>query len=486
MSNEKGVDIAAKNDEIASSSKLGAKNSHDLPQYTKGEAPTYKERDTTVRMNVPDIEGSSSGPARSGSPAPNYRAVSILRSNEFFTAIHNGDHESINAMLGTGYASAGTKNYLGKTPLLAAVEGGHINTVRLLLEKGADPNEFGMTWETPAEMERTWRTWDDYHDTSYVSRTPLQLAAAQGNIAIVKLLMETYAADDKLIAPDGELALRLAAAGGHREIVAYLPARRGGGFRRWKKRHSVAVARMKYAAKGIGQFAEFFAWKVPRFFVWSIPKHVLVIPVVEGVKWLHRHRAEIPRMILGAVGCLLGAIKGFPVALFYVTKGLVSCMAHLTFWLCKGIVKTIAGVPKATGLALQWMFKGVKTLLKAIWSIINRLVSFLHTAIVAVATFFKTVTLKDVWRGFVAFVRAVVVDLPTMLWGWARKFGHTAVKMLDAIWGFTGQVIACLFYILASVVTFVPRELWEILVSVFKSLGFACKEFMIFLNPKRV
>lgn len=109
----------------------------------------------------------------------------------------------------------------------------------------------------------------------------------------------------------------------------------------------------------------------------------------------------------------------------------------------------------------------------------------MHTVVVAVGTFFRNVTLKDVWDGFVAFVRAVVVEGPKRLWLWMRKFGHTAIKMLDALWGWYGRLLGWIFWILIKALTYVPRKVWEILASMFRSVGYGCKEVLIWINPKR-
>ena len=60
------------------------------------------------------------------------------------------------------------------------------------------------------------------------------IACEKGNLPLVKLLLDVYHCDDSIIAPDGQLALRLASFFKHREIVDYLPVRRGGGMKRWK------------------------------------------------------------------------------------------------------------------------------------------------------------------------------------------------------------------------------------------------------------
>lgn len=68
-------------------------------------------------------------------------------------------------------------------------------------------------------------------------RTPLMLAASIGSLPLVKLLFKPpHSANDALVAPDGQIALRLAATAGHRAIVDYLPSRRAGGFSAFKRK----------------------------------------------------------------------------------------------------------------------------------------------------------------------------------------------------------------------------------------------------------
>jgi predicted metal-binding membrane protein len=74
------------------------------------------------------------------------------------------------------------------------------------------------------------------------------LAASIGSLPIVKLLFEPpYSANDALVAPDGQIALRLAAENDHRAIVDYLPSRRAGGYLRFKTHHARSIERIKNA-----------------------------------------------------------------------------------------------------------------------------------------------------------------------------------------------------------------------------------------------
>ena len=89
-------------------------------------------------------------------------------------------------------------NKSGKTALHFASKKGHIEMVRLLIDKGADTN-----------------TRDKY------GLTPLHLASMEGHTEIVRLLIENKA-NVHAWASSGETALHLASRNGHIEIVQLL------------------------------------------------------------------------------------------------------------------------------------------------------------------------------------------------------------------------------------------------------------------------
>jgi hypothetical protein len=68
--------------------------------------------------------------------------------------------------------------------------------------------------------------------------------------------MEDAKADDAIIAPDGAMALRLAVQYGYREIVDYLPARRGGAWLRFKTERAYSMRMIKSASRKIFGFFE--------------------------------------------------------------------------------------------------------------------------------------------------------------------------------------------------------------------------------------
>ncbi|KAH8672340.1 ankyrin repeat-containing domain protein [Ilyonectria robusta] len=156
-----------------------------------------------------------------------------------------------------GVVSPDFPSHTGETPLLIAVRIGSGAMIQCLHSHGADVNRFGRT-QLP--------------DTD-AGRTPLQLAATLGNLALVKLLIEECGADDRVVAPDGALAYRLAAANCHDDVVAYLPIRRGGMWLRWKKR-SKLVEKAGKGLQAVAAFIAIFVWIIPRKIFYEFPKSV--------------------------------------------------------------------------------------------------------------------------------------------------------------------------------------------------------------------
>jgi ankyrin repeat protein len=113
-------------------------------------------------------------------------------------AAFNGHSEIVLALL-EGGAGVDRRDLMGRTALLYASTGPFPETVKILLDKGAKPNIIDS----------------DEHFT------PIMHAAAEGNLDVVKILLE-YEADLSLTDVDGDDAESFARQAGHIQVAEYL------------------------------------------------------------------------------------------------------------------------------------------------------------------------------------------------------------------------------------------------------------------------
>ncbi|OJJ98474.1 hypothetical protein ASPACDRAFT_122273 [Aspergillus aculeatus ATCC 16872] len=116
------------------------------------------------------------------------------------------------------------------TPLAAAVDQGYVHSVRLLLERGADPNVLGSVNWSPLQFaiykghDHITKLLLEHGANPHVTKNeivPLPEAAGAGKLELVKLLVE---AGHPVDAPGtyNRTALLRAAYSGHREVAEYL------------------------------------------------------------------------------------------------------------------------------------------------------------------------------------------------------------------------------------------------------------------------
>lgn len=333
-----------------------------------------------------------------------------------------------------------------------------------------------------------------------IKRTPLQLAASIGHLPLVKLLMEVYHCDDSLVAPDGQIALRLAAGNGHREVVDYLPARRGGGFRRWQHHHQKAIQRAKKALKKIGRVFKFFLWDIEKFFIWSVPKHLIFKPLVKGSTWCWKNKQFFLPFCAYQIGLMPGRAKRFGKWVWTGVRAVPKAAADtgkavwkfgtttLPRWLKKLALwfwsLFTTRIPRAIVIAAKWIWAGLSSMGRAILDVILKVVSLLHTIFEAVITFFRNLTLKDIWDGFCNLLHTVFVAIPKTIWSWILKFSGTSFKIMKVVFGNLGEILWWIVYGIGWLAVYVPRKLWVVLQSLGGSFAKAWYEVMVFIKPK--
>lgn len=189
---------------------------------------------------------------------------------------------------------------------------------------------------------------------------------------------------------------------------------------------------------------------------------------------MYTHRVELPKQIARLLEKMGRALKKVPKELWLFSKGLGQ-------FIWKGIKNS----PKAVEIALSWVWSGLQKMGGVMANVFRHFFSFIHTAFVAVASFFRTITLKDVWDGFKSFLHSLFVDGPRKVWEWICAFEKMTLKMLEAMWGCTGWLVWILLRAFIDIFTYVPMKLWEILVSAAGSIVNGFREVMIWIDPKR-
>jgi hypothetical protein len=355
------------------------------------------------------------------------------------------------------------------------------------------------------------------------------LAASIGHLPLVKLFHINYSCNDGLVAPDGQIALRLASSGGHREVVDYLPSRRAGGFLRWQTAHRKSLNRVKRALYQMYRFVKFFVWDIEKFFLWTVPKHVIVIPTKDacvycwknkkrfadwciceikkgperakraaqacgrGVAKCGRGLAKIPKLV-GETGkaCWRGIkkIPGATVKAAKWTKEVIvdvskACWQFLTVELPR-IIKAVSKwifqllfvrIPKAVGIAAKWLWGGIVTICQALWNVLTRIISAIHT-------FIASLSFSDIVNAVKHVLTAIFVTFPQMVWAWIKGFGEMSYKAMKALFGCVG---ACIWWVARGIVylvNYLPRKLWTIIVAMGESVGKGMHEILIWFRPK--
>lgn len=155
-------------------------------------------------------------------PAPN---------TNIYDAALNGDIQMIKSFIKKGF-DVNTRDAEGRTMLMFAAFNGHAEVIKLLLKSGAEINakdklnRSAITYAATSPFAEAVKLLLDHHaDPNNIDNnehwTPLMNAAAEGQMEVVKILLER-GADATLVDVDGDSAESFAKKKGHNEVASYL------------------------------------------------------------------------------------------------------------------------------------------------------------------------------------------------------------------------------------------------------------------------
>lgn len=157
-----------------------------------------------------------------------------LEPDAFWEASLNGDLEGVNSMLKLGM-DVNVVDEDGRTAPMFAGFNGHTEIVKILIDRGAKIDAIDNSHRTALLFAATGHfpetvklLLDNKSDPNIVDNgehfSPLMHAAAEGNLDIVKILLE-YGADMDLKDVDGDTAESFARQKGHTAVADYLKSR---------------------------------------------------------------------------------------------------------------------------------------------------------------------------------------------------------------------------------------------------------------------
>ena len=455
---------------------------------------------------------------------PPTNKAQVIRS--LFHSIRQTSHDAVALIFQTypRFAGPNSHNLNGKTVLAAAVETGNIRMVEMLLNMGADVDLWSVQGEymlhrsyyrrflgklggrKPKRREVDSEGYPPYCRPEYhILRTPLMIAASNGYLPIVKLLFNPPCnADHTLCAPDGQTALRLAVDNGHRGVVNFLPSLRKGGLRRFKHQHATSMYRIRQLTEIARWVLLGLVWRLPKALIYKIPKWAAKELWRMGKYFFTNSIPRTGRYLINefpkdTVEAAKSTLKGVIPAVRVIVETIweiITAIPQATRATGGFIWKTITvSIPQIIKFIAKSILQGAKIV--AIWirkfaigsqkllvKGILLIISLIHTIFEATVTFFRSITLKDIWNGFIQVLRWLFVEVPMAL---RRSFTVVYVGICKAIihlFGSFGKVMVVIWHVLCVMVVYYPVNLMMAILEYSKVIVRGGKEILVWFNPK--
>ncbi|KAF8422769.1 hypothetical protein BGX38DRAFT_1147303 [Terfezia claveryi] len=374
-------------------------------------------------------------------------------------------------------------------------------------------------------------------------KTALVAAVETGNIRMVEMLIN-MGADVDLWSVQGENCIttrRGKSASGSRGLLAEFEK---GGFRRLKYAHATSVYRIKETTKLARMLAACLVWHIPKAVLYRFPKwiaktafrivwHVVTKSIPKAAKATWRGmvksgrylRDDLPGAISRKVEGGARAIKKFATVIapkaakatgnflwMLIMKWIPNAIKQtckftwklLTVYIPRTLYEIILSmwdVIKFIGwfinqLVVEWfptfckaVANGLKAFAIGSWDLLLRglgvIASLLHTIFEMIISFFRRISLRDVWNAVLQVLKWVFVEVPVGIGKALKAVYRGVVKGVEKMFGWWGKVLVFFWEALVYAVLYLPVKLGAAFVDYFQVLVKGVKEVLVWFNPKR-
>ncbi|KAL6889078.1 ankyrin repeat-containing domain protein [Trichoderma evansii] len=423
-------------------------------------------------------------PGQRGDDYPSERgcAVQVEITADFFKSIALGQENLVRDFIEQDSDITNTTNEHGETPLMAAIRADNSVIVRDLLWNGAKVDTLGF-YSQEGQSGRT-------------QRTPLQVAAAEGKLHMIRILRENRA-DVFFTAPDGVNALQLATSNDHESVVNHIrsaytsignPLVASDDVTSTKTcLVSVEQDPARYARTHIeksSQCITWASWAVPKFIIHKTPKAIITaISNVLGDKspknrlyrntvesWCQEQIREFPTRIKQGVELAGRGIKE--------AAGLVTKTPETTWQLMKHAPNTMWKIMLYIGIGLLKLSEIAPYLVKQMTSIVQTIVK-------TVASIFQAITLHGIKSGFSAILRTVTKVLKDLSW-LITGMRQTSGAILQTVVGSLKKVIIIFAALTLGICILFSKQTLGLLQAPRKLAKKGVQEILESMGPKKM
>ncbi|KAH8126887.1 hypothetical protein FP744_10001084 [Trichoderma asperellum] len=400
-------------------------------------------------------------------PSGHGRPVQAANIADFFNSIALGQEGVVRDFIEQDPEISNTPNEHGETPLIAAVRADKPGIVRDLLWNGAKVDAMGYY----CQEGQTARAW----------RTPLQVAAAEGKLHMIRILRENRA-DVFFAAPGDVNALQLATSNGHESVVEHIRSA-------YASIRGPQVTPDGVASDGLTDAAEICPKDCQRSaegdqarhtrirneksfgcITWGIPKSILhkasktIVSALSNVLadrpeetqlcrknvewWCQEHFQVLPACVKRGIDLVDRGVKE--------AAGLVTKTPERTWQLAKRIPNAMWTIVLYIGMVLRKLGNIAPRLLKQMTAIVQTITK-------AVASIFQAATLRGIKSCFSSILQTVSTEVTKSLSWLITGLKQTNRAILPTVTGSLKKVIIIFAALTLGICILFSKRTWGLL-----------------------